>query len=96
MAIVFLASSGEAGDQASAQAHALVDALLTLFAIGAGPAVFASGLLACVALYAPPLHNRDSRIAAAVDLGVAVAFPYGAIFGFLAFVHQLANANVPS
>ena len=75
-------------------ARALVEALLALFGVAAGPAVFASGLFACVALYTSPGDHRDARIAAAVDLGVAVAFPYGAVFGLFAFVYQLAN--VPS
>ena len=78
----------------SAPADALVQALLTLFGVAAGPAVFASGLFACLALYTQSGSDRDARIAAAVDLGVAVAFPYGAIFGLFAFVYQLAN--VPS
>lgn len=91
-AIATMAAASES--TAPDPAKALVEALLTLFGVAAGPAVFASGLLACVALYTSLGHDRDARIASAVDLGVAIAFPYGAVFGFVAFIYQLAN--VPS
>jgi hypothetical protein len=72
-------------------ADALINALLALFAVAAGPAVLASGLFAFVELFSPPAHSRDKRVSAAVDRGVALAFPYGAVFGLAALVYQLAK-----
>lgn len=72
-------------------ADALVNAVLSLFAVAAGPAVLASGLFAFVELLVPPGATRDSRVSAAVDRGVAVAFPYGTVFGLAAMVYQLTK-----